>query len=253
MTISLLVIGDELLSGKRQDGHLRKVAQMLAARGMELREARFLGDDEDCIAAAVVELRARGDLILSCGGIGATPDDVTRQAVARALGVTIQRHPAAEALILAQYREHARPNRVLMADFPAGAKIIPNPVNNVAGFSCGGVYCVPGFPDMAHPMLEWVLDHELTAMHRSDAPVEYSLRVYGSSGEGDLLGLMEEVLRRYPAVKLSSLPHLGDAQRAPHIEFGIRGPGEAAAPAFRFLQAALELLPDVRIEILRAP
>src|SRR6202007_2628002 len=135
---------------------------------------------------------------------GATPDDRTRQAAARAFGVPIERHRDAEALIVAQYPEKAFPHRVLMADFPRGAGIIPNPVNNVAGFFIGDCHFVPGFPEMAWPMLEWVLDKKLAHLHRSEPPVEYLLRAVGTSGEGDLLPLMEQTLQRFPAIKLSS-------------------------------------------------
>ena len=158
MKVGLLVIGDEILSGKRQDRHFGKVIELLAARGIELGWARFLGDDEVAIAAAIAAAAADGDVVLSCGGIGATPDDCTRQAAARAFGVPIERHAEGEALIIAQCGEAAFPNRVLMADFPRGARLIPNPVNRVAGSSIGRCYFVPGFPEMAWPMLEWVLD-----------------------------------------------------------------------------------------------
>jgi molybdopterin-biosynthesis enzyme MoeA-like protein len=109
------------------------------------------------------------DIVFSFGGIGATPDDYTRQAAADALEVPIVRHQAAVAEIEAQFGEGAYPKRVIMADFPQGAGLIPNPVNRVAGFSAGlenkkqpsqkhNHYFVPGFPAMAHPMMAWVLD-----------------------------------------------------------------------------------------------
>src|SRR6218665_1161451 len=103
MHIGLFAIGDEILSGKRQDRHLPRIIGMLAERGLELSWARFLGDDEAALAQAIAEVRARGELLLSCGGIGATPDDCTRQAVARAFEVPLQRHAEAEAIIQAQY------------------------------------------------------------------------------------------------------------------------------------------------------
>jgi molybdopterin-biosynthesis enzyme MoeA-like protein len=252
MTLGLLVIGDELLSGKRADKHLPQVIALLAARGMALGWAQFLGDDEAQIAAALEQARARGDTVLSCGGIGATPDDCTRQAAARAFGVPLLPHPEGVARIEAEYGERAYPNRVLMAHFPQGAGLIPNPVNRVAGFSIGQCYFVPGFPEMAWPMLEWVLDHPLRGLHRAEPPVEYSLRAYGSS-EGDLLELMEATLREFPAVKLASLPYRGDAARPRHIEFGIKGPGAAAAAAFGWFRGRLAQHPGVRIEDLHSP
>jgi molybdopterin-biosynthesis enzyme MoeA-like protein len=251
--VGLLVIGDELLSGKRADKHLPHVIGLLAARGMALAWAQFLGDDEAQIAAAIAAADARGDTLLSCGGIGATPDDCTRQAAARAFGLPLLPHAEGVALIEAEYGERAHPNRVLMAHFPQGAGLIPNPVNRVAGFSIGRCYFVPGFPEMAWPMLEWVLDQPLRGLHRLDPPVEFALRALGSSAEGDLLDLMEATLREFPAVKLSSLPYRGDGSRPRHIEFGIKGPAGVAAAAFLWFRQRLALRPGVQIEDLRVP
>ncbi|MDB5987284.1 MAG: competence/damage-inducible protein [Nevskia sp.] len=253
MGLGLLVIGDELLSGKRSDRHLPKVIELLGARGISLDWAHFLGDDEAQIAEAIAAARRRGDVVLSCGGIGATPDDRTRQAAALAFDVTIVPQPEALALIEAEYGAKAYPNRALMAQFPAGARIIPNPVNRVAGFSIGDCYFVPGFPEMAWPMLEWVLDGPLKALHNAEPPVEFRLRVLGTSGEGDLLDLMEATLVQFPGVKLSSLPSRGTPQRPRHIEFGIKGPMQLAAPAFIWFRARLAERGDIDIEDLRVP
>jgi molybdopterin-biosynthesis enzyme MoeA-like protein len=254
MRIGLLVIGDEILRGKRQDKHLPWVIRQLAGRGLELAYARFLGDDEIAIAGAMRQARADGDLLLSCGGIGATPDDRTRQAAALAYDVPLVRHPEGEALILQEYGERARPNRVLMADFPAGARLIPNPVNRVAGFSIGRLHCVPGFPEMAWPMLTWLLDHEYPQLRNPEPPVEYRLRVMGTAGEGDLLAIMEDTLARHAGLQLSSLPCRGDAERPRHIEFGLRGPEPLAAAAYRYFTARLSAdFPDLVREPLRPP
>lgn len=251
--IGLLIVGDEILSGKRQDRHFARVIELLRIRGLELGWARFVGDDEADIADALCWAIARGDIVLSCGGIGATPDDRTRQATARALGVPLERHAEAEAIIISQYGEAARPHRVLMADFPRGADLIPNPVNRVAGFSCGDCHFVPGFPEMAWPMLEWVLDTRYQRLHRREPPVEYRIRVIGTSGEGDLLPLMEDTLARHPGIKLSSLPCRGDATRPRHIEFGFKGEATAAAAAFRHFRAGLHTFADVQVESLHEP
>ncbi|SFF45256.1 Predicted nucleotide-utilizing enzyme [Fontimonas thermophila] len=251
--IGLLVVGDEILSGKRQDRHFAKVIELLRARGLELAWARFVGDDEPEIADALVQARARGDIVLSCGGIGATPDDRTRQAAARAFGVPLARHTEAEALIVAQYGAAAHPHRVLMADFPRGAGLIPNPVNRVAGFFIEDCNFVPGFPEMAWPMLEWVLDTRYARLHRTQPPAEYRLRVLGTCGEADLLPLMEATLACHPQVKLSSLPSRGDGIRPRHIEFGFKGEASAAAAAYRHFRAQLGGFPQVQVEELAAP
>lgn len=253
MKVGLLVIGDEILSGKRQDRHLPRVIELLRDRGIALDWARFVGDELDDIAEAIGPGRARGDLVLSCGGIGATPDDVTRQAAARAFGLPLVRHREAEALIESEYGERAHPHRVLMADFPAGAGLIPNPVNRVAGFFVEHHHFVPGFPDMAWPMLEWVLDRRYAHLHCVQPPVEFSLRVLGSSAESDLLELMQRTLELHPGVKLSSLPFRGDALRPRHIELGLRGPRAPAARAFDYLRAELERREGLDLELLKTP
>jgi molybdopterin-biosynthesis enzyme MoeA-like protein len=251
MNIGLFVVGDEILSGKRQDRHLPKVISLLSERGMSLDWAEFIADDRDAIAAAV--RRRRDALVLSCGGIGATPDDCTRQGAAQGFDLPLERHPEAQALIVAEYGERAFPNRVLMADFPRGARLIPNPVNRVAGFSVGHHHFVPGFPDMAWPMLSWVLDQHYRHLHSAEPPVEYRLRALGHSAESDLLALMEEVLRRFPGIKLSSLPFRGDAQQPRHIEFGIKGPRQRSAEAFLWFREQLISQYAAAIEDLSKP
>lgn len=253
MNINLFVVGDEILSGKRQDRHLPKVIELLAARGMELHAVEFLPDDEVRIAESIARLRRVGEVLLSCGGIGATPDDCTRQAAARAFERPIELHPQAAALIVAEYGERARPNRLLMAEFPRDAELIPNPVNRVAGFSVGHCYFVPGFPEMAWPMLEWALDGPLKFLHRAEPAQEYRLRAVGSSGEGDLLPLMEETLRRFPGVKLSSLPFRGSDAAPRHIEFGIKGAPAEAARAFLWFREQLGAHSGLGIEDLHTP
>lgn len=237
--IHLLVTGSEQLSGKRQDKHFAKTIELLAARGLSLGGVTFLGDDEARIAAVITEASRRADILLCCGGIGATPDDRTRQACAAALGRPIVRHAEAEALIVAQYGERARPNRVLMADFPEGAVLIPNPVNRVSGFSMGHCHFVPGFPEMAWPMLEWVLDQHYPHLHNANPPVEYLLRAQGSAAEGDLLDLMQAVLQQHPGLEFSSLPFRGRDDQEPHIEFGFKGPESLAASAYRQFESGL--------------
>lgn len=253
MAIGLFVVGDEILSGKRQDRHFSKVVELLRARGIELAWAQFLGDDEVAIADAIRAVVARGDVLLSCGGIGATPDDCTRQAAARAFGVPVERHREAAALIENEYGAAARPNRLLMADFPQGAGLIPNPVNRVAGFSVGSCYFVPGFPEMAWPMLEWVLDTQLRHLHCAEPDVEYRLRVIGTSGEGDLLALMQDTLARHPGLRLSSLPSRGAAGQPRHIEFGFKAPAAVAAAAYRQFHAGLAAFAELDIESLAPP
>lgn len=248
----LLITGNEQLSGKRQDKHFARVIELFKARGLTLSQVTFLGDDEVRIAAVIREAQGRGDVLLCCGGIGATPDDRTRQACASALGVPIERHSEGEALIVAQYGERAFPNRVLMADFPRGAALIPNPVNRVSGFSVGDCHFVPGFPEMAWPMLEWVLDSHYRALHHATPTAEYLLRAKGNAAEGDLLDLMEAVLAAHPMLEFSSLPFRGRDDQEPHIEFGFKGEPELAAAAYRQFEAGLKAR-GARVEPRAAP
>ena len=150
---------------------------------------------------------ARGDIVFSFGGIGATPDDYTRQCAADAAGVSIERNKLAVAEIEAQYGEGAYPKRVIMAEFPQGAEIIPNPVNRVAGFSINQHYFVPGFPQMAHPMVEWVLDTYYAHLFHQTEYLEESI-IIPNGIESQLIDLMNNLLKKYPNIKVFSLPKL---------------------------------------------
>jgi molybdopterin-biosynthesis enzyme MoeA-like protein len=237
MGIGALIIGDEILSGKRQDRHLAHVIETLAARGLSLDHAQYAGDDRGRLTAILRESFARDDVLFSFGGIGATPDDHTRQAAAAALGVPLERHPEAVAEIEARFKEAAYPHRVLMAEFPRGATIIPNPVNRVAAFSVRDHHFLPGFPSMAWPMLDWVLATRYPDLKR-EPPVERMVVVY-DAGESQLLPLMDENVARFPDVKLFCLPSfLHDGRR--RLELGVRGPPAAVGPAFDHLYAGVE-------------
>jgi molybdopterin-biosynthesis enzyme MoeA-like protein len=250
MNIGLIIIGDEILSGKRQDRHLPKVIELLSARGLALSWARYVGDDRPRITADLRHAFACGDLVFSCGGIGATPDDHTRQCAAAALGVEAALHPQARELILERMRDvaaeqglpfeperHDNLHRLNMGVFPAGASIIPNPVNKIAGFSCGHVHFVPGFPVMAWPMIEWVLDQRYPQLHGSQRSVEHSVIVFGAM-EASLTPLMEDIEARFVGVKVFSLPSLEHPQWGRHIELGVKGAGDTRE-AFAALRQGL--------------
>ena len=218
-TFGIYIIGDEILSGKRQDAHLSFAVQALKARGLQLAWANYLGDIPEQITSSLKASMARADVVFSFGGIGATPDDFTRQCAADAAGLPIERHSAAVAEIEAQYGESAYPKRVLMADFPQGATLIPNPVNRVAGFAINEHYFVPGFPEMSHPMILWVLDTYYPHLFHQQDYIEASILVR-EAGESRLIDLMNQILAKYPDLKLFSLPKL-DKQRT--TELGVKG------------------------------
>ena len=234
--LGALIIGDEILTGKRQDKHLAHVVETLAQRGLTLDFASYDGDDRARLTALLRETFASGTILFSFGGIGATPDDHTRQAAAAALGVPLERHPEAVAGIEQQFGEAAYPHRVLMAEFPRGAGIVPNPVNRVAAFSIRDHHFLPGFPQMAWPMLDWVLDTHYPDLVR-ERPVERTLVVH-DVGESQLLPLMNENVARYPRVKLFSLPaFVVDGRR--RLELGVRGAPEDVDTAFEHLRTGV--------------
>ena len=185
LRFGIYIIGDEILSGKREDKHLSQVIQILKVRGLTLAWAEYLGDNPAQLTASFKRSLATDNVVFSFGGIGATPDDFTRQAAADALALPIQRHAGAVAEIEAQFGESAYPKRVLMADFPQGAGLIPNPVNRVAGFSIQTHYYLPGFPQMSWPMMEWVLDTYYSHLFHQQAIVELAILVQNAGDPTD--------------------------------------------------------------------
>jgi molybdopterin-biosynthesis enzyme MoeA-like protein len=261
MNFGLIIIGDEILSGKREDKHLTKVIELLAARGLALSWARCVGDDPKRITADLKDAFASGDAVFSCGGIGATPDDHTRQCAAAALGVPLALHPEARELILERMREQARErgvayepdrhdnrHRLNMGVFPQGAEIIPNPYNKIPGFAIRrgdparavrpGVFFVPGFPVMAWPMIEWVLDRDYAALHAAPRPTEKSVIVFGAM-EATLTPLMESIESRFDGIKVFSLPSVDHPQWGRHIELGVKGRADQLEAAYAELLSGL--------------
>lgn len=236
--VGLYIIGDEILSGKRQDAHLSKAIEILKARGLQLTWAEYLGDDPKRLVESFKRSFATKDIVFSCGGIGATPDDFTRQSVAKALNLPIERHQGAVAELEAQFGEAAYPKRVLMADFPKGANLIPNPINRVAGFSVQQHYFMPGFPQMAHLMMEWVLDTHYKHLFHQQVITEQSILVM-DAGESTLLDLMNAITLKYPSLKLFSLPKL-DQRRT--IELGMRGEKELVSVAMTEIKESITKL-----------
>ena len=251
LAIGALIIGDEILSGKRQDKHLPHVIETLGARGLELAYVHYAGDDRGRLTALLRDSFARGDLLFCFGGIGATPDDHTRQCAAAALGVPLTLHPQARDLILERMRDTAREqgvvfepgrhdnvHRLNMGVFPEGAQIIPNPYNKIAGFSVRDVHFVPGFPVMAWPMIEWVLDQHYAKLHGQGAQCEKSVIVFGAM-EATLTPLMERIEAQFAGVKVFSLPSVDHPQWGRHIELGVKGKAELLDAPYRELITGL--------------
>ena len=252
MNIGLIIIGDEILSGKREDKHMPRVIEQLGKRGLSLSWARYVGDDRLRITEALAQAFASGDLVFSCGGIGATPDDHTRQCAAAALGLPLELHPQAKALILERMRdvaaEQGKPyeperddnqHRLNMGVFPQGATLIPNPYNKIAGFSVRDVHFVPGFPVMAWPMIEWVLDERYAHLQGGPRAAERSVIVFGAM-EASLTPLMEAIEARFADVKVFSLPSVDHPQWGRHIELGVKSSGAALDAAYAALREGLQ-------------
>jgi molybdopterin-biosynthesis enzyme MoeA-like protein len=254
-SFGLIIVGDEILSGKRVDKHLPKVIELLGQRGLSVSWSRLVGDDRGRITAALSEAFSLPDVVFCCGGIGATPDDHTRQCAAAALGVELALHPQARELIEARMRDLAqergepfdpqRPDNVHrynMGVFPVGARIIPNPYNKIPGFTCEGtgggrVHFMPGFPVMAWPMIEGLLDTEYAHLHQTGAWQERSVIVFGAM-EAALTPLMEQIEQAH-AVKVFSLPSVDHPEYGRHIELGVKGSTQAVVPAYAALLAGL--------------
>ena len=348
-SFGIIIIGDEILSGKRADKHLPKAIELLSARGLSLSYADYVGDEPARITAtltrALAAARTSGDVVFSCGGIGATPDDHTRQCAAAALGVELALHPEAKALITARMQDVAKEqgtvfdpdhpdniHRLDMGMFPTGVQIIPNPYNKIPGFSCfvesknsstpsrgwaahavsdfggvsftkqgprnwlsqtagaaapsggndpqqeemngdfppqqgprnwlcqaagapapsggrerhavrdrGGLHFFPGFPVMAWPMMEWVLDTYYSHLHHTSTNIEKSIIVLGAM-EASLTPLMLAIEAAYPGIKVFSLPSVDHATYGRHIELGVKGVLDAVDLAYPALLAGLASL-----------
>jgi molybdopterin-biosynthesis enzyme MoeA-like protein len=327
----LIVIGDEILSGKRADKHMPKVIELLAARGLSLSWCEYVGDTRERITAVLKRAFNSGDVVFSTGGIGATPDDHTRQCAAAAVGLPLVLHPEAENLIRQRMQELAiqqgtvyepehpdNIHRLNMGMFPQGAQLVPNPYNKIPGFwlgagppqassapsggsdphavgecggtersagppqassapsggsdphavgECGGtkrsagppqassapsggsdphavgerggtIFFVPGFPVMAWPMIEWVLDTHFAQFAHRAVQVEKSVIVFGAM-EAALTPLMEQIEREHSAVKVFSLPSVDHPQHGRHIELGVKGLVGDVSTAYEQMLAGL--------------
>jgi molybdopterin-biosynthesis enzyme MoeA-like protein len=233
MNFGALIIGDEILSGRREDKHLARAIAALESRGLALAWAHYIGDEPARIVAEIRAAAASGDAVFSFGGIGATPDDHTRQCAAQALGLELALHPEAATLITQRGTEMAaekgqaydlaspdHQRRLAMGVFPAGATLIPNPYNRIPGFSVGHLHFMPGFPVMAHPMLDWLLDQRYA--DQAGARSLRAVRVRGTN-ESALIPVFERVEAAFPGVRSFSLPSVDHPTLGPHIEIGVKG------------------------------
>jgi len=241
MGFGVIIIGDEIIRGKRHDKHFAKAVEILAARGLRLDWCQYLGDRRELITATLRRTLASDDTVFSFGGIGATPDDHTRQCAAAAAGVALALHPEAEAAIRSRTDMEITPQRLKMGEFPLGSSIIPNPYNRIPGFSLGDHHFVPGFPVMAWPMVEWVLDQRYPHLFHLTQEAEGSIMVY-ELPESTITPLMVEVESRYRGLKSFSLPSLGEKGTRRHIELGVRGVPDEVTPAIERMKQGVTAL-----------
>jgi molybdopterin-biosynthesis enzyme MoeA-like protein len=239
LRIGLLIIGDEILSGKRQDRHFPKAIEIARSRGLSVSWSMYLPDEPQTITDVLVSTMARDDVVFSFGGIGATPDDHTRQCAARAAGVELALHPDAKREIEAQFGTEAYPRRIEMGVFPVGSRIIPNAYNRIPGFSMGRHHFLPGFPSMAWTMMEWVFDQEYLDRQHEFVPIDIAI-IVKEAGESQLIDLMNDCLRRFLGCKVFSLPTLTAEGR--RIELGVRGEAVLAEEALAFLKQGVRSL-----------
>ena len=257
MPFGLIIIGDEILSGKRQDKHFSKVVELLGARGLELSWAKYLGDERTRLVSTLTQTFASNDIVFSCGGIGATPDDHTRQAAALAKNLPLQLHPEAARLIAERTADMAREGkaktdmslpenqqRLKMGEFPAGARTIANPFNKIPGFNLDQHWFVPGFPVMAWPMIEAVLDAHYRHLFHRKVAVDRSFLIY-ELAESTATPLMEAIEREFADIKVYSLPSMGEGGMRRHIELGVKGDANTIEAAFEKLRAGAQQLGGV--------
>lgn len=250
--VRLIAIGDEILSGRREDKHFAKIIELLQERGMRLHSAEFISDDFNDIVSCLRRSFASDDIVFCCGGIGATPDDRTRQAAAKALGVDLQLHPKAAQLIAERCADMAakgsgsadmstaeNQQRLKMGVFPVGAEIVPNSFNKIPGFYIKNHTFMPGFPVMAHAMMAWTLDTRYSQWHFCESRVEHSFLVFGLP-ESRITPALEQLELKWPGVKAFSLPNVGDRGGHPHIELGVKGSPEPTAQALAWLRKQVQ-------------
>jgi molybdenum cofactor synthesis domain-containing protein len=237
-TAAVLLIGDEILSGRTKDRNLGFIADYLTALGIDLKEARVVPDIEDEIVAAVNALRERYTYLFTTGGIGPTHDDITADAVAKAFGVAIDHHPQALEILLSYFKAIGRePNeaRLRMARTPKGASLIDNPVSKAPGFQIGNVFVMAGIPKVMNAMMESVASR----LERGRPILSQTITVEG--GEGDVAQPLKEIQARFPDVIIGSYPFESRQGFATNLVLRSRGEADLAGAVKEVRAMAEEL------------
>jgi molybdenum cofactor synthesis domain-containing protein len=232
-TAAMLVIGDEILSGRTQDSNSNYVARQLATLGIDLREVRVVGDIEDEIVAALNALRSRYDFIFTSGGIGPTHDDITADAVAKAFGVGIGYHPEAYALLEARYEKgQFNDARKRMARVPDGGTLIKNSASVAPGFQIGNVFVMAGVPMVMRAMME-----EIVIRLPRGVTVK-SITVSADLPEGTIAEGLEAIQKTYPQTAIGSYPWYRDGRFGAQLVARSRD-GEALEAAAQAIEAMI--------------
>ena len=234
VTAAVLVIGDEILSGRTKDSNIGTIADHLTAIGIRLREVRVVADVEDDLVEALNALRGRYDYVFTTGGIGPTHDDITADAVAKALGVTIDIDPRARAMLRERHSEaDLTPARLRMARIPAGADLVDNPVSRAPGFFIGNVIVMAGVPRIMAAMLEAV-----TPRLRTGAKL-LSLSIHVNAPEGTIAPHLSAAQGDYADVQMGSYPYFEGGRPGVYLVLRCVEPERLEAAA-RGLEARLQ-------------
>jgi molybdenum cofactor synthesis domain-containing protein len=224
VTAAVLIIGDEILSGRTQDTNLRDIARYLGTFGVDVAEARVVGDVHEEIVATLNTLRERYDYVITTGGIGPTHDDITADAVAAAFNTELYEHPAIIAMMEARWGDQLNAARRRMARVPVGGELVNNPVQGPPGFTIGNVFVLAGVPQIMRGMLEDVGPRLRTGA----VTISRTVRVEGT-GEGAIAAPLEAVAKAHPAMSLGSYPFFSEGVYGSNLVLRGRDPAEVEA------------------------
>ncbi|HEY2481267.1 MAG TPA: competence/damage-inducible protein A [Caulobacteraceae bacterium] len=236
VTAAVLIIGDEILSGRTQDTNLNAIARHLGVHGVDVAEARVVGDVKAEIIAAVNALRARYDYVITTGGIGPTHDDITADCVAEAFGVELYEHPEIIAMMTARFGGELNAARRRMARVPVGGSLVRNPVQGPPGFQIGNVFVLAGVPMIMRGMMEDVVTH----LRTGQVVISRTVRVEGA-GEGAIAAPLEALAVAHPKLSLGSYPFYGPEGYGANLVIRGRDGTEVAAT----VDALVEALADI--------
>lgn len=235
VTAAVLIIGDEILSGRTQDTNMRDIARYLGVHGVDLCEARTVPDIMEEIIAALNALRERYDYVITTGGIGPTHDDITADAVAAAFGVELEEHPDILAMMTARWGPELNVARRRMARVPVGGDLVKNPVQGPPGFTIGNVFVLAGVPVIMRGMLEDVGPR----MRTGAVVLSRTVRVEGS-GEGAIAAPLEAVAKAHPDMSLGSYPFFTEGLYGSNLVLRGRNAGELEATVAELIAALTE-------------